>query len=152
VAAAEDVYAVPTLVTFRKLIDEGAALGLTPVSLAKTVEVEKHALRSLDLLHGAGARIGFGTDLLGPLMASQAEEFALRRQVQPAIDILRSATSVNAALLNQAGELGAIRPGYCADLLVVDGNPLDDVAVLARPERIMLVMKGGVVHKNILPA
>jgi imidazolonepropionase-like amidohydrolase len=152
VAGAEDVYAVPTLVTLRKLIDEGAALGLSPVSLAKTVEVEKHALHSLDLLQASGARIGFGSDLLGPLMAHQSEEFALRREVMRAADILRSATSVNAALINMAGELGAIRPGYLADLLVVDGDPLADIGILGRPEALVMVMKDGAVHKNALPA
>lgn len=152
IAAADDCYAVPTLVTFRKLIEEGAALGLAPASLAKTIAVEEHALRSLDMLHSAGARIGFGTDLLGPLMEYQADEFALRREVMPAIDILRSATSVNAALLGQADELGAVRPGYLADIIVVDGDPVADIGVLSRPERIALVMKGGVIHKNLLPA
>jgi imidazolonepropionase-like amidohydrolase len=104
------------------------------------------------MLYGSGARIGFGTDLLGALMTHQADEFALRRDVMPALDILRSATSVNAALLNKADELGAIRPGYHADLLVIDGNPLDDIGILARPDRIALVMKAGVIHKTILPA
>lgn len=152
VAGADDVYAVPTLVTLRKLIDAGAGLGLSPVSLAKTVEVEKHALQSLDLLQANGARIGFGTDLLGPLMTHQSEEFLLRREVMRAADILRSATSVNAALINMAGALGAIRPGYLADLLVVDGDPLADIGILTRPEALLMVMKDGAVHKNALPA
>ncbi|WP_157218065.1 metal-dependent hydrolase family protein [Flavisphingomonas formosensis] len=152
IGAADDVYAVPTLVTLRKLVDEGAALGLPPVGVAKTIEVERHALASLDMLQAAKARIGFGTDLLGPLMTHQADEFRLRRAVQPAIEILRSATSVNAALLGHADALGAVRAGCLADLLVVDGNPLEDVTLLADPQRIALVMKGGVIHKTLLPA
>jgi len=152
IAAADDVYVVPTLITLRALVEDGAALGLSPVSLAKTIEVERHALRSLDLLYGSNARIGFGTDLLGPLMAQQSAEFRLRRDVMPAVDILRSATSINAALINMADALGAIRAGFLADLIVVDGDPLTDIEVLARPEALMMVMKGGVVQKNALPA
>lgn len=152
IAAADDVYVVPTLITLRALVEDGAALGLSPVSLAKTIEVERHALRSLDLLYRGKARIGFGTDLLGPLMVQQSAEFRLRREVMPAVDILRSATSINAALINMADELGAIRPGFLADLIVVDGDPLTDIELLARPEALMMVMKGGVVQKNALPA
>ncbi|MGV3481462.1 MAG: amidohydrolase family protein [Sphingobium sp.] len=152
IATADDVYVVPTLITLRALVEDGAALGLSPVSLAKTIEVERHALRSLDLLYGCKARIGFGTDLLGPLMIRQSAEFRLRREVMPAIDILRSATSVNAALINMTDDLGAVRPGFLADLIVIDGDPLADIELLARPEALMMVMKGGVVHKNTLPA
>jgi imidazolonepropionase-like amidohydrolase len=150
VAAAEDAFVVPTLVTLRKLIEEGAALGLPKVSVDKTIEVEKHALASLDMLKSARVRIGFGSDLLGPLMVHQAEEFALRREVLSAIDILRSATSVNAALLNCGDTLGAIQPGYCADLLVVDGDPLADISVLTQPGRLAMVMKAGSIYKNAL--
>jgi len=148
---ADDAFAVPTLVTLRKLIDEGAALGLPKVSVDKTIEVERHALNSLDLLKQSGARIGFGSDLLGPLMEYQSQEFMLRRSVQSAADILRSATSVNAALLNRSDTLGAIKPGYCADLLVVEGNPLDDISVLTRPGSIAVVMKDGEIYRNLLP-
>jgi len=64
---------------------------------------------------------------------------------------LRSATSVNAALLNRSDTLGAIKPGYCADLLVVEGNPLDDISVLTRPGSIAVVMKDGEIYRNLLP-
>ena len=50
------------------------------------------------------------------------------------------------------GPLGVIRPGAYADLLIYDGNPLEDIAVLTRPEETLkLVMKDGVIYKNELP-
>jgi imidazolonepropionase-like amidohydrolase len=145
-----DVFAVPTLVTLHRLALDGARLGLSTASLGKTIEVGKHALASLALLHEAGANIGFGTDLIGSLMAYQSEEFVLRREVMSAADVLRSATSINAELINMAGELGVIRAGSLADLLVIDGDPLADIGVMARPDRILMIMKDGVIHKNDL--
>jgi imidazolonepropionase-like amidohydrolase len=67
-----------------------------------------------------------------------------------AADVLRSATSINAELINMAGELGVIRAGSLADLLVIDGDPLADIGVMARPDRILMIMKDGVIHKNDL--
>jgi imidazolonepropionase-like amidohydrolase len=60
------------------------------------------------------------------------------------LDVLRSATVVNAALLQRSGEIGVIAPGARADLLLVDGDPLADLSVLAgQGERLALVMRGG---------
>ena len=90
---------------------------------------------SLEYLKRAGARMGLGTDLLGSLHVRQSTEFTLRARVLPAIDVLRSACSVNAELLSQTGTLGCIRAGAMADILVVDGNPLEDISLLGSRRR-----------------
>jgi len=84
----------------------------------------------------------------------QPTEFTLRAQVLPPIDILRSACTVNAELLGQSGRLGTIREGAAADLLVVDGNPLEDISVLAsNGERLLVIMQDSRCHKRAnLPA
>jgi imidazolonepropionase-like amidohydrolase len=65
--------------------------------------------------------------------------------------VIRSATLVNAELLNCTGELGVIAPGALADLLVVDGNPLDDLHLLQEQgKRLSLIMKGGKMYKQTL--
>jgi imidazolonepropionase-like amidohydrolase len=70
---------------------------------------------------------------------------------QPPADLIRSATTTAARLLNLAGEVGVVAPGAYADLLVVDGNPLDDIRVLSAPDRnLKLIMKEGRVYKNEL--
>lgn len=79
----------------------------------------------------AGVKMGFGTDLLGEQHTRQGTEFSLRREVLQPFDILQSATTVNAEILGMKGRLGVIQPGALADLLVVAGNPLRDVDVLA---------------------
>jgi imidazolonepropionase-like amidohydrolase len=88
--------------------------------------------------------MALGTDLLGAMHRRQSDEFVIRRQVLPAAEVLRSATSVAAALLNQEGALGVVAPGALADLILVDGDPVADIGVLTgQGERIPFVMKGG---------
>jgi imidazolonepropionase-like amidohydrolase len=66
-------------------------------------------------------------------------------------NIIGSATRINAELLMQGGKLGVIAPGAYADLLVVEGDPLQDVRVLTDPQKnLKLIMKDGVMYKNEL--
>ena len=148
--ADQEAFAVPTLAVIDSVLELGASLGLPADQLAKAREVSTHALTSLDHLRSADARIGFGTDLLGATRSRQSSEFRLRLAVMSPLQILRSATSVNAALLNMTGELGVLAPGAWADLLVIDGNPFDDLTVMERHERIVAIMKGGEFVKNSL--
>jgi imidazolonepropionase-like amidohydrolase len=150
--AERGAYAVPTLAIIEAVRDAGRTLGLPPAMIDKMGEVGDQAKASLEHLRRAGAKIGFGTDLLGGLMERQSIEFRLRREVCTPIEILRSATSVNAELLQMTGKLGTIAPGAFADLLVVDGNPLDDVTVLERHESLRLIARGGRICKNTLAA
>jgi imidazolonepropionase-like amidohydrolase len=146
-----DAFYVPTLATYAALAEEGPAAGLPPESFRKVFEVLDAGLHALELAHRGGVKIVYGTDLLGDMHYRQLTEFALRAQVQPPADILRSATTTAAELLGLAGRIGTIAPGAAADLLVVDGNPLDDVTVLTKPDdALRLIMHGGRVHKNTL--
>jgi imidazolonepropionase-like amidohydrolase len=101
-------------------------------------------LHALELAHRAQIPLVYGTDLLGGMHEEQLSEFTLRREVQPPADILRSATTVAAHLLRMEGQVGVVAPGAYADLLVVDGDPLQDIAVLTDPQRrLKLVMARG---------
>lgn len=149
--AAEGAYVVPTLSTYNALEIYGRDLGFPEVSLAKLGDVKEAGLRSLELLKTAGVKIGFGTDLLGAMHAHQLTEFEIRAEVLSPAEVLRSATSVNANLFNREGVLGCVAPGALADLIVVDGNPLESVTMFSgQGEAIPLVMKGGVIYKNAL--
>jgi len=145
-------FVVPTLAIIDAVRAMGPSLGLTSVMLDKAKDISNQAVTSLDMLRSAGANIGFGTDLLGITTPRQSSEFRLRREVQTPLEILRSATAVNAALLNMAGELGVVAPGAFADLIAISGNPLTDVTVLERHEHISLILKDGEIFKNTLPA
>jgi imidazolonepropionase-like amidohydrolase len=89
------------------------------------------ALKGLEIMQQEGVKMGFGTDLLGPQHTRQGTEFTLRNQILSAADILISATSVNADILQMKGKLGVVKKGAYADLLVVDGNPLERIELLA---------------------
>jgi imidazolonepropionase-like amidohydrolase len=144
-------FVVPTLVTYGALERFGPELGLPAVSLEKLKVVRAAGVQSLEILKEAGVSIGFGTDLLGAMQTHQSGEFAIRAEVLAPAEILRSATSVNAALLNAEGELGVVAPGALADLLVVDGDPLADLGLLEHQGAYLAaIVKGGRFVKNAL--
>jgi imidazolonepropionase-like amidohydrolase len=92
----------------------------------------------------AGVKMGFGTDLVGAHHTRRDREFTLRREVLTPFQILESATTVNADLLQMEGQLGVVRPGALADILVLERNPLKDLQVLTSEGRYMThIMKGG---------
>jgi imidazolonepropionase-like amidohydrolase len=144
--AARGAFLVPTLVTYFVIEEFGRKLGFPEVSQRKVQDVLAAGLASLEIARDAGVAIGFGTDLLGETHVHQSREFAIRARVLPPLEILRSATVVNARLLRREGELGVVAPGARADLLLVDGDPLVDPSLLdGQGERIPLVMKGGAI-------
>jgi imidazolonepropionase-like amidohydrolase len=148
--AAHDAYVVPTMVAYVALGRHGAASGVDPRRLAKNDEVREAGLRAFGILRTAGVRVGFGSDLLGAHRDLQPREFAIRAEVERPADVVRSATSVNADLLRRP-DLGRIAVGATADLIVVEGDPLADVTVLARPaETLRLVVTGGRVRMEAL--
>jgi imidazolonepropionase-like amidohydrolase len=136
-------FVVPTTVIVRALLDDAKAGRLPSWMSAKLGEVSDQSVKSLEIMDRAGLKIGFGTDLLGHLHTHQTREFTIRREVQSAAAILRSATSVNAEILMEP-LLGKIQAGCWADILIVDGDPLKDVNVLAQDGRsLSAIMKAG---------
>jgi imidazolonepropionase-like amidohydrolase len=147
--AKSNAYVVPTLVIADRAIAFGRQAGMSSVSLGKLQEVARHGLTAFDYCLRAGVKLGFGTDLLGSLHSFQSREFTIRREFASALEVLRSATSVNAALLDRAGELGVIAQRARADLIVLDGNPLEDISILERSaQALRLIMKDGIIYKN----
>ncbi|MFI7006385.1 amidohydrolase family protein [Streptomyces sp. NPDC050145] len=139
-----DAFLVPTLVTYEKLAEAGRRHGLGEASYRKIEDVREAGLGALEKAHKAGVNLVYGSDLLGPMHEHQLAEFTLRAQVQPPADLIRSATTTAARLLRMEGQIGTLAPGAHADLLVVDGNPLEDISVLTRPRtHLKHVIKSG---------
>lgn len=150
-AAEAGCIAVPTLVAYEALHREGEALGLGAAEFAKIDTVRLAGLESLAIMRDAGLPMAFGSDLLGQLRQYHCMEFALLAKVLTPAEIIRSATVVGARLCRMAGEIGVIAPGAHADLIVVDGDPLADIALLQDDgAHFPLIMRGGDIVKNQL--
>jgi len=147
--AGANAFVVPTLATYDALHRFGRELGFTEANMAKLAEVREAGLGSLEILQRAGVKIGYGTDLLGPMHRHQSREFVIRAEAMAPFDIICSSTIVNAELLNRVGELGIVAPDARADLIAVDGDPLADIALFdGQGEHLTHIMKDGVFYKR----
>ena len=95
-----------------------------------------------------GLKIVFGTDALAGAHGRNAEEFIDRVRdvgIDP-MEAMVSANSLGARALGMADQIGSIAPGLQADIIALDGDPLKDIAAV---RRVVFVMKGGIVYKNV---
>lgn len=145
-----EAYLIPTLITYDALARKGAEYGFPEESIRKLASVRLQALEAIKLARKHGVKIGFGTDLLGPLWSEQINEFLLRSGVEKPIETIISATRINAEVLNQSGALGEISPHAWADMLIMDKNPVEDISALVESNHIKLIMMAGKVYKNAL--
>ncbi len=142
---ARGVVLVPTLMTMEtdaKLASQGAPAAV----VAKAQAASAAAVGTFRRAVAKGVVIGFGTDAAVIPHGQNAREFRYMVDggMTPA-DALRAATTVNAKLLGLSDRLGALEPGKLADVIAVPGDPTKDVLVM---ERVLFVMKDGVVHRN----
>lgn len=144
----KDAFLVPTLITYQAL-KEGSEK-LSKENNEKLDIVLDGGMKSLELAHNAGIKIVYGTDLLGEMQERQSDEFKIRAEVIPIVDVLRSATITAAELLGLEKYTGVIEKGKYADLLVIDGNPLENIEILTDTSKLKIIMKEGKIFKNIL--
>jgi imidazolonepropionase-like amidohydrolase len=142
------------------LADEDSNPKSDPVARQYQEEIARGTVRAYEMARKYNIRTGFGTDVLfnpkGP--ATQGRQLAKLARWMDNADVLRMATGENGDLLALSGDrnpyratVGAIEGGALADILVVDGNPLDDISLIADPDRnFKLIMKDGRVFKNAL--
>lgn len=142
--AALGVIMVPTLVTYKAMQDEGAKFGMPAVNLDKNSGVFEMGQASIEIAKRAGVELGFGTDLLGEVQPWQNQEFAIRADLEPAKDVLRSMYVTNAKLCRQEGKAGVLAPGAFSDLLISDVNPLERLSALAHPDAHI----GTIIHRG----
>jgi imidazolonepropionase-like amidohydrolase len=125
---------VPTLVTYKAMAEMGAKVGLPERNVSKNKGVFEAGCRSIEVAKRAGVELGFGTDLLGEAQPWQNQELAIRADLEPAADVLRSMYQVNARLCRLEGEIGILAPGASADVVITGVDPLANLASLAEPE------------------
>lgn len=147
--AEHGTYVVPTMSVIFVMMEVGAKLGVAPDTMAKLKVAADSAIEGLQHMRDAGVKMGFGTDLLGATYDQQCREFEFRSQVFTPLEMLRQATSVGAEILMQEDKLGCVKPGAFADLIVVDGDPLKDIGLLAADGRkLALIMRAGEIVRN----
>lgn len=146
--AERGMFLIANLVAYHAMRERAAEFGMNGEMLAKNDLVIDGGLRSLEICKQAGVPVAFGSDLLGELQVDQSREFLLRREVLSNLEIIRSATTVGAQITRTEGKLGTLRPGAFADLLVLDGDPLQDLAVFQQQgAHIAAIMKAGRFHR-----
>lgn len=144
------------------LADEDANVKPSPEQRAQQEQIAEGTVRAIELGKQHKVKMALGTDILfSPTgTAGQGRQLAKFARWYDNAEVLRMLTSGNADLMGLSGprnpypaKLGRIEAGAYADLLVVDGDPLQDISLIADPERtLVLVMKDGRVHRNTLPA
>jgi len=142
-------------------LDVATASGLGPAEQDKMRQVVSGTDRVYALAKKYGIKTAFGTDVLfAPALAERqgAMLVSLTRWYKPA-EALIMATSTNAELLGLSGlrnpypgRLGVVEEGALADLLLVDGNPIENIRLIEDPAKnFLVIMKGGKIYKNLLP-
>lgn len=150
VIAARGAYVVPTLSAGQLIGERAAELGLPPAAAERIRAVNATRGDAIQACVDAGVRLGLGCDLHGDaFLQTQGRELALRGEHQPPLEVLRSATALNAEIVQRKGELGTIAPGALADIILVDGDPLRDLSVFTHSARtVALVMKDGRIARD----
>jgi len=140
---------VPTVAIVAALAAEGKELGLSHQSLEKLKRIKDEAVRRMQHMKDAGVRVGFGSDLLGRTERLQCTEFGLRKEIFSSHEILMQATSMNAQIIGAKGDVGVIKAGAYADLLVVEGDPVNDISLLEQDGRALAgIIRNGTFHKR----
>jgi imidazolonepropionase-like amidohydrolase len=140
-------YHVPTIIAGVTALEmAGAGNILSPAQIGKAKTVGLKIKEALARSYRAGANIAFGTDMgVGP-HGQNAREFRFMTEAgMTAQDAIKAATVNAAKLLDISDDAGTIAPGKSADIIAVDSNPLEDVAVL---ERVSFVMARGSVYRR----
>ena len=141
---------VPTLTTYTLISAHGAAQGIPRKMIDKIDKAKAGGLESLKLAQVAGLEICSGSDVLGAMQPFKAMELGLKAQVLGAHGAILSATRSNARLFGLAGEIGSVEEGKRADLILVDGQPTDDISVLQDARNVHLVMRDGTIFKDLV--
>lgn len=144
------------------LADEDSNAKPSPEQRAQQEMIAEGTARAVEMGRKHQVKMALGTDILFSPggTATQGRQLAKFARWYDNAEVLRLLTSGNAALAGLSGprnpypaKLGRIESGAYADILLIDGNPLDDIALIADPDRTMkLIIKDGRIHKNTLSA
>ena len=145
-----NVYVVPTLSAGELIEERAKELGLNDETIKKVKEINNERDKAVEYCSNAGVKLGLGCDLHGhDNLITQGRELWLRGQIQTPIEVMKSATSINAEIIQMKGKLGVIKENAFADLLIIKGDPLKDLSIFIESEKnIMLLIKDGEIKSS----
>ncbi|MCP4693299.1 MAG: amidohydrolase family protein [Desulfobacterales bacterium] len=145
------VHLVPTLSALHHIETRGAAAGIPAFAVEKSLKLKPFLQNSIRVAREAGVLVAMGTDAGTPynLHGKNLEELKrlTERGFSP-MEAIEAGTGIAARALGLEKELGAIEEGKLADLVMVEGNPLEEIDRLLDPDAIRVIMKGGVFAKG----
>jgi imidazolonepropionase-like amidohydrolase len=138
-------FLVPTLYIVANFFEHGAEYGMTPIALEKARNIQEIHFKSFTRAVQAGVKIAMGTDCFHSEMhGTNARELALMVQYgMTPMQAIVASTKTSAEVCKIEKMVGTLQAGKLADLLVIDGNPLEDIKILMDPKRMLCVMKEG---------
>ncbi|NWG02612.1 MAG: amidohydrolase family protein [Syntrophaceae bacterium] len=144
------VYLVPTLCAPYHIIKAGKKKGVPDFAVEKSKSVVKAHFQSVKKAHRAGVSIAVGTDAGTPFnchgMNSKEMELLVKTGFTP-MEAITAATQTGSEVLGLEKKIGTLEKGKWADLLIVDGDPLDDIRLLQKKDKIQAIVKGGHLYK-----
>lgn len=144
-------YYVPTLTTYEILGTRGTEFGIPDFFQNKINCVREASLDALANAQKEGVIIGSGTDVIGPGQLYKTMELELKAKVMGPMGAIVSATKTNAQILKMEDKIGTVEEGKFADLILINGNPLEDISIFQKyEEKLMLIMLNGEIYKNTL--
>lgn len=142
----------PTLAVAHLMASHWKDWGLEEYVVPRIRGCEENMTRAVRIAEAAGVLMGSGSDLLGPRQNRRGLEIVLKAKIIGAARAIQCATLGNARIMRLADRLGTVAVGKLADVIAVKGDPLADPTVLDDPSKVVLVVKGGEVVKDLLSA
>jgi len=140
------VFLIPTLSYGKRVEELGIDSGLPSYSVSKAISSRKQRLKSFKKALDAGVKIAMGSDAGMPFAGHGRNAFELEVMVEAGMTDMQAVmatTSLAAEALNIEEETGSIHKGKFADLVIVDGDPLQDIRLLQKKDSIVAVFKQG---------
>ncbi len=146
----QEAFMVPTLLVAEFLARAADAGEVPHYGQMKLKQLRSATPVSVEVAAHAGVSMGSGSDILGARQTGRGEELLLKAKVVGPMNAIVSATRTNARLFRMEDRIGSVKGGMEADLIVVAGDPISDIGLLANADNIRLVIKGGQICKEII--